>query len=146
MHSLQIGSYDSDVILRLRKNLGISPKVSLVSEGLDKRKSNYWYDTPFEKTVHTQDSKKFGGRIKEYIQHNERVMMIKLETKSKHTTIIQAYMPTTDHDNEQAEEIKHARGDENLIILGDWNAKVGELPEDKNTGKCRLGKTNQGGN
>ncbi|KAF2904596.1 hypothetical protein ILUMI_01577 [Ignelater luminosus] len=63
-------------------------------------------------------------------------------------------MPTTGHDDEQAEEtydyinelIKHVRGDENLIILGDWNAVVGELPKDKITGKYGLGKRNKRGN
>ncbi|KAF2890558.1 hypothetical protein ILUMI_15615 [Ignelater luminosus] len=64
-------------------------------------------------------SKKFERRAKGYIQYNERGIMFKL------IKIIQAYMPTTDHDDEQVGEtydhinelIKNVREDENLITL-----------------------------
>ncbi|KAF2889042.1 hypothetical protein ILUMI_17131 [Ignelater luminosus] len=54
-------------------------------------------------------SKKFERRAKGYIQHNERGIMFKL------IKIIQAYMPTTDHDDEQVGETKKKRKRNRLI-------------------------------
>ena len=60
--------------------------------------------------------------------------MIRIETKPVDTVVLQVYMPTTDYEDEKVEDvyeditevIKKVRGEENLIILGDWNAVVGE--------------------
>jgi hypothetical protein len=41
--------------------------------------------------------------------------------------------------------IKHVKGDESLIILGDWNAIVGEGKDWRITGNYDLGKRNERG-
>lgn len=94
--------------------------------------------------------KDFGQRVIEYTQHNERLLKVRLNTKPKDTVIIQVYMPTTAHDEEEVEElyenieqlIKHTKGDENLIVMGDWNAVVGEGKEGDIVGQYGLGKRN----
>jgi exonuclease III len=66
---------------------------------------------------------------------------------------MQVYRPTTEHEDEAVEDVyeeiekltKHVKGDRNLIILGDWNAIVGEGRGEKITGNYGLGKRNQRG-
>ena len=60
-------------------------------------------------------------------------------------------MPTTDYEDEEVEDvyediteiIKKVRGEENLIILGDWNAVVGEGEGGRILGNFGLGIRNE---
>ena len=79
---------------------------------------------------------------------NERIMMIKLDTVPVKTTIIQVYMPTSNSKDEEvimlyeiAEEIMGNSGNDNIIMVGDYNAIVGEENSDSYIGKYRLGKS-----
>ena len=71
--------------------------------------------------------KSAGIRVKSFLQYNERIVMVKLETKPVDTVVVQVYMPTTDYEDEEVEEvyddireiINQVRGEENLIVLGD---------------------------
>lgn len=64
------------------------------------------------------------------LRPNERIILVKIETKPKDTIIVQIYMPTSNSSEMELEEvykgIEEVKGDENLIIMGDWNAVVGE--------------------
>lgn len=62
-----------------------------------------------------------------YYQVNDRIIVIRLDTKPTDTTLISVYMPTSAHEEEDVEEIyekieeqiAQVRDEENLIILGD---------------------------
>jgi exonuclease III len=68
-------------------------------------------------------------RVKSYYQFSDRISRVILETKPKDTIVVQVYMPTSDYEDDEIEEmydsieevIKTIRRDENLIVLGNWN-------------------------
>ena len=65
---------------------------------------------------------------------SNRNIMLKLKAKPFNIAIIQTYAPTTSHDDEAVEEhyqeidkmIKEVKSTDVLIILGDFNAKIGK--------------------
>lgn len=67
--------------------------------------------------------------------------------------IIQVYMPTSEDEENEVERIyeelndliKTVKGEENLIILGNFNATVGEGQENNTVGKYDLGTRNPRG-
>ena len=68
-----------------------------------------------------------------YCPISSRLITIRLRATPFNITVLQVYAPTTDHDDEEVEElyslIQNAIDKVNkkdiIIILGDWNAKVG---------------------
>ena len=63
-------------------------------------------------------------------------MLIKLKTDENDLVIIQTYKPTPDYKDEEVEVygqleevIDTLKKNDNLIIVGDWNAVVGEGQE-----------------
>ena len=80
-------------------------------------------------------------------------MLITLKTDENDLVIIQIYMPTSGYKDEEVEEVYEqleeimdtAKKNDNLIILGDWNAVVGEGQEGHVVGKCGLGLRNNKG-
>jgi hypothetical protein len=95
--------------------------------------------------------KKLGNRVKGFVQYNERLYSVRIETKPKDTVIIQVYMPTTDEEvvekwyEDLSELIEKINNEENLIMLGDWNEIVGEGAEGNAVGKYGLGQRNARG-
>uniref|UniRef100_A0A8D8YQU9 Craniofacial development protein 2 n=1 Tax=Cacopsylla melanoneura TaxID=428564 RepID=A0A8D8YQU9_9HEMI len=93
--------------------------------------------------------KKLGKLVDSYLQFNTRIIMVRLKTKPTPTVVIQVYMPTSAADDETIETMyenieetmKYVKGDENLIIMGDWNAVVGEEQNDV-VGRFGLGRRN----
>ena len=79
--------------------------------------------------------------------------MITVKSNPKDTVIIQVYMPTTRHEDQEIEEMyeqiedlmKYVKGDENLIIMWDWNVSVGKGKEGKVLGEHGLGNRNKRG-
>ncbi|GFO45275.1 craniofacial development protein 2-like protein [Plakobranchus ocellatus] len=65
---------------------------------------------------------------------SDRILIIHLDTNPVKTSIIQAYAPTTSHDDEEVEQfynqlqsVKDSISPRNTtIVMGDFNAKVGE--------------------
>lgn len=97
-------------------------------------------------------NKDLDHKIKNIIHFNERIIAIKIKTKQQtNTIIIQVYMATSSHTDEEIEKmyeqisevIEMAKEKDNLIILGDWNAVVGERIEPQVTGKFGFGIRNQ---
>ena len=49
--------------------------------------------------------KSVGMRVKSFLQLNERIIMIRIETKPVDTVVLQVYMPTTDYEDEEVEDV-----------------------------------------
>ena len=83
--------------------------------------------------------------------------MIKVKIKAEPVDIMiihrQVYMPTTNHEEEEVENtyerleevLDRTKGTDYVVIMGDWNAVVGEGADGKNIGKYGLGKRNNRG-
>lgn len=84
---------------------------------------------------------------------SNRVIMIKLRSKPFDMNIIQVYAPTTEHTDEEIEEfyeeigcaLQHVKSGEINILMGDFNAKVGNEAYETTTGKFGLGTRNERG-
>ena len=64
---------------------------------------------------------------------NERIMSIKLESTPVNTVLVQVYMPTSDSTEEEVDKIYEIIEDildnsknDNVIVMGDFNAVIGE--------------------
>ena len=71
----------------------------------------------------------------EFIAKSERLALLKLRSKYNNVTLIQCYAPTETHPDEEVEEfyanlqelIDYTSKRDTLFIMGDFNAKVGNL-------------------
>ena len=72
--------------------------------------------------------------LEEYQCVNERLVWCRLKGKYINVTVVQAYAPTEDKTDEQKEEfyeslravVENVRQHDMLILMGDFNAKVGQ--------------------
>lgn len=85
---------------------------------------------------------------------SDRLMYIKLNAEPVDIVIIQVYMPTSDHEDEEVEIIyekieeiisTEGRGKVQTIIMGDWNSVVGKGAENNIVGPHGLGTRNRRG-
>ena len=75
---------------------------------------------------------------------SSRLITIRLKVSPFSITIIQAYAPTTDYDDDAIEDfydqlqeiIDQAPKKDILVVLGDWNAKIGEDASKNWKGTC----------
>ena len=80
-------------------------------------------------------------------------MVVKVSTEPVDILLIQVYMPTTKYEDEEVEQIhdqiediiRKQKGNTNVIVMGDFNARVGEGSDGKAIGKYGLGKRNDRG-
>lgn len=83
---------------------------------------------------------------------SDRILMVVLNTIPT-TILIQVYMPTSTHKDEEVEVIYEqldellcsVKAEDNLFIMGDFNAVVGEEKDGSVTGKWGLGNRNERG-
>src|SRR5881296_3921621 len=79
--------------------------------------------------------------------------MVKVNATPIDMVLIQVYMPTTTHEDDEVEEIyeqieriiNKQKGNTNVIVMGDFNASVGEGRDVKVIGKYVLRKRNDRG-
>ena len=99
-------------------------------------------------------SKKVANAIKYYELRTERIICLKIQAKPTDLTIIQVYAPNENaNDTEKDifyEEVnlaikEHKKYRDQLIIMGDFNAKVCDREEKKIIGKFGLGDRNDHG-
>ena len=66
-------------------------------------------------------------RVTKIIQHSDRLVMVKIEAKPVDLVIFQLYMPTSDHEDEEVEELYEAleelidkeKGKDYVVVMGD---------------------------
>lgn len=84
---------------------------------------------------------------------NDRIISIRIRGRPLNITLIQVYAPTTDAEEEDIEEfygklqqvIDDTSRKDILLVVGDWNAKVGNEEEKGIVGRYGLGKRNDAG-
>ena len=90
-------------------------------------------------------------RIIEVEQCSDRLIMVKVSATPIDMGLIQLYMPTTKHVDEDVEEIykkieriiNEQKGNKNVIVMGDFNASVGERKDERVIGKYGLCERNE---
>jgi exonuclease III len=69
--------------------------------------------------------------------YNNRIFAIKLQAEPINILMIQVYMPTSEHEDDEVEELygkieeilkEDEKGNTNTIIVEDWNSIVGDEP------------------
>ena len=91
--------------------------------------------------------------MKTIVQKNDRLILVKIETELCDIAIIQVYMPTSQYSDEEVEsmyeEIEemmgNVNGQDSLVVMGDWNAVVGEARQGKEIGSYGSGVQNNRG-
>lgn len=128
-----------------------------------KNQGDYW--TNDHRVIYSGDEKGIAGvgfvlnrdwgqRVKSIVPLSEKIILIKLVINDKEDlSIIQNYFPTSAYSDEDIEAVYDQMDEvldlienkDTLIILGDWNAVVGELKEDNITGNYGYGRRNRRG-
>ena len=88
-----------------------------------------------------------------YFPISDRVMMLKLKGQPFDISIVQGYAPTTDSSDDEVEKfyddmknaMKYVKCGEVVIVMGDFNAKVGSEKHTNIVGKYGLGSRNDRG-
>ena len=93
---------------------------------------------------------KVAERVTEIDRFGDRIVVVKVKADPMDMVIVQAYLPTTDYEDNEVEKLYDQleeklgkqKGTDNVIVMGDFNAVVGEGKEDRVVGKFGLGKRN----
>ena len=92
-------------------------------------------------------------RVTKIVLENDRLLLVKIQAEPADFFIIQVYMPTSTHEDNEVEEmyeqldylIKAEKGNTNLIVMGDWDCIIGEGQDEKEVGAFGLGTRNERG-
>lgn len=98
-------------------------------------------------------SKEINQTVMNVVNLSNRVMLLQLKSSSGRINIIQVYAPTADKGEHEIKEfygqldsiLKVTNSSDSTIILGDFNAKVGEGRVEECVGPCALGERNDRG-
>uniref|UniRef100_A0A8D8VL77 Craniofacial development protein 2 n=2 Tax=Cacopsylla melanoneura TaxID=428564 RepID=A0A8D8VL77_9HEMI len=90
--------------------------------------------------------------VSNFVPVDERMMLVQIKATPVNVTIVQIYAPTTEYPNEVdqfylhvSQLIKNIPKHEVLIVMGDFNAKVGKGRVGNSIGPHGLGETNDSG-
>ncbi|XKL64613.1 hypothetical protein PGB90_004699 [Kerria lacca] len=97
--------------------------------------------------------KKFSNSIIKTSAISDRIMILHLKGQKQNINVIQAYAPTADKSDEELEEfystlqntVSSLKKEDLNFILGDFNAKVGNIKTEGVTGSFGLGNRNERG-
>ena len=92
-------------------------------------------------------------RVMKIVLQNDCLLFVKIQAELADLVIIQVYMPTSTHEDNEVEEmleqldclIKAEKGNTNLIVMGDWNCNIGEGQDVIEVGAFGLGTRNERG-
>lgn len=98
-------------------------------------------------------NKSMANTVLKYNAISDRVISIRLQGSPVNITVIQVYAPTTDAEEEDVDqfynqvqdEVDRTRSQDMLIIMGDFNAKVGHGKQGNTVGNFGLGNRNEAG-
>jgi exonuclease III len=85
------------------------------------------------------------------IVYNDRIIVIKLQAEPIIILMMQVYIPTSEHKDDEVEELygitekileEDGKGNTNTIIMGEWNSIVGDKPYRNFVGPHGLGREN----
>jgi exonuclease III len=88
------------------------------------------------------------------IVYDDRIIAIKLQAEPINILMIQVYMPTSEHEDDEDEELygvikeileEYGKGNTKTIIMWDWNSVVGDEPYRNIVGPHGLGRNNHRG-
>ena len=85
--------------------------------------------------------------------HEDRIVMVRIQAQPTNIVVIQVNMPTSTHSDEEVDVVsekleqisQNVKGREYLIVMGDWNAVIGEQREETCVGEFDLGRRNDRG-
>ncbi|XP_026681174.1 craniofacial development protein 2-like [Diaphorina citri] len=167
---LKIGTWNTRGLRREGKieNLILEMKrLSMEIVGISEIKWNdqgdYWLDN--HRVIYSGDeegiagvgvvlNKEWGRRVQSIVLLSSRVILVKLFFNDKQNiAIVQAYLPTSGHCEEHVDQVydqidealELVNSKDILIILGDWNASVGEGKVHGITGDYGYGRKNDRG-
>jgi len=95
-------------------------------------------------------NKEWGLQVKNTYHVNDRILLIKLKISTVNMIVIQVYLPTSNSEDDEIELVYDSldellgisRDSDNVIIVGDFNAVVGEGQDNQIIGKHGLGTRN----
>lgn len=96
---------------------------------------------------------KVAKSIMEYRTINDRCIVLRIRAQPVNITLIQIYAPTADAEEDIVnefyesvqQEVDKVSSYDLLVVMGDWNAKIGAAAELPVVGKYGLGKRNEAG-
>jgi exonuclease III len=98
-------------------------------------------------------NKNYGTCIENSYHINDRILMVRIKTAPVNSITIQVYFPTSNSDEEEIEQIYNILEEliecihhkNNLIIMGNFNAVVGNVADSDAVGKYGLETRNERG-
>lgn len=93
------------------------------------------------------------SKVVKISQISDRLLLVKINSHPVDIVIIQVYMPTSQHRDEEIDDMyeeieelmKQEKGSDYMVVMGDWNAVVGEGRSGREVGPYGLGTRNSRG-